>query len=729
MPPATPIINSFASGEVSPLLGGRTDHQKYFSACRRLENFIAKPQGPAVRRSGMRYISGARDNGKKSRLISFDFNSTSSQSYVIEIGDKYLRFYKDGGAIVLTVAAATAWLTSTAYVLSDLRKNGGVVYRCISAHTSGATTEPGVGADWATKWVADDTYEIASPWTEAQIWNVRFVQSFDVVYLVHRNVAPQKLSRTGHAAWTLAAVSFTSAPGTWTGTNWPSVVGLYENRSVWGGAPDKPVDIIFSRTGSFEDLRTNTSGGSTPLDTDAVEVTLAGSRVNPIRWIMDQEELLVGTNGAELKVWAGVDSEPVTPSRIQRKRQSAHGSADMQALLVSTAVLFTDTSRRKVREMTFDFGQYKYNSPDLTVLAEHVTGTGIVDMAYARNPDGVLWCVRDDGVLSACTYLREENVIGWHRHVLGGDGAAESVAVIPGPEGDEVWCVVRRTVGGQTKRFVERLDPTFLADGDTTAERGFFVDCGLGWDGWNSDEAKTMEVSASAGWDLGESGTLTAVGHTPFTDPGSVGVAYRLRSGDDFADVRITAVTSSTVADVEFLDAIPDTIQDIALSDWAELIDTLGLAHLEGESVQVLADGAYKGEKTVSSGSVSLTRPAARVAAGLGYVSILQPMSIEAGSKSGSSQTKKKRIMEVAVRLHETVRGKVCPGDDDAEKYEEILSHTGGTKGRTAPALYSEDKIMPLASGYDRAGLITVRQDEPLPMTVICLVPAVLGSD
>jgi hypothetical protein len=677
-------------------LDGRTDHEKYYAGCRRLENFIPRPHGSVFRRPGTRFIAPVKDEAVPVRLLPFDFNGTSSQSYVIEMGGGVLRFYMDGG-LVLDAEGAP--------------------------------------------------YEVPAPWSGEDIWSVNAVQSADVLYLVHPKVRPHKLTRAAHADWTLApmafawpgsdvqlkgghgkqgdtmtlpkgtlfesswmvqgrdgegnaeyfryigehqcdaldaetVVTFKDSPGAdntthiesvrdsggtvrtkfwkkvdqhhtmpedWKDESWPSCVGFYEDRLVLAATPEKPLTVWLSRTGEYEDFRLNTSPyekgvQGDPLDDDAIEIVLSGSRVNPIQWVMDQDSLLVGTNTSEVKVWSGVDGEGMTPAKCQRKRQSAHGSAALPAQLVSNAVLFVSRSGRKVREMSFDFSSYSYNAPELTLLAEHITGGGIRDMDYAREPDGVLWCARRDGQLVACTYLREENVRAWHRHPIGGDGRAESVAVIPGPKGDEVWLVVRRTVGGTVRRYVERLDPNFDSLNQQDAREAFFVDSGLSYHG----EAKT-----------------------------------------------------------EFS----------------------GLEHLEGEEVAVLADGCVLGRQRVQGGTVALGRPAQVAHVGLPYSSILQPMRLEAGSPGGTAQTKRKRVMGVTVRFMDAVGGSVCAGDDRQGKYEEIIPHTQPVRGGEAPRLFAGDKQVRLSGGFDRDGLFTVRQDDPLPMTVVCCVPEVQGGN
>lgn len=691
---ATPIINAFTAGELSRHLDGRTDHEKYYSGCRRLENFIVRPHGSALRRPGTRFMALAGNQDAPVRLIPFDFNAEASQSYVIELGHQSMRFFKDGGLIL----------------------------------------------------DGESPYCIAAPWGADEVFGVRFVQSADTLFLVHPAHAPRRLTRTGHTAWSLEALAFkipghdlsitdadasgqadgmagdtmtlpdgrdfsaacivngvdaqggaaifrymgegtfvahgadltltfasdpdhadneieavygaggslqtdfweiastdTSRPGDWGDGDWPSVAAFYEDRLVLGATPSRPLTLWFSRTGAFEDFRVNTTPfdlgvQSEPLADDSFDVTLSGARVNPIRWVVDQEDLLVGTNASEVRVWSGSEGQAMTPSDRQCKRQSANGSAKLPALLAGGAVLFTSRSGRRVREMRFDIGSYRYTAPDLTILAEHVTAPGVADMDYARDPHGILWVARADGVLAGCTYLREENVVAWHRHPLGGNGAAEAVACVPGETGDEVWLAVRRVINGHTVRMIERMDPEF-EPGDGLAE-AFFVDCGLSYHG----------------------------------EP----------------DAEIT-----------------------------------GLDHLEGEMVAVLADGVVKAPRTVTGGTVTLDTPASTVHCGLAFASVLQPMRLEVGGATGTSQTKMKRVMAVTTRFLDTVGGRVCPGDDEADKYEAILPRRGASASGLAPAMLSGDVPVRLSGGFGRDGLFTIRQDDPLPMTVICLVPEV----
>lgn len=805
---ATPIINAFTAGELSPHLDGRTDHEKYYAGCRRLENFVVRPHGSVYARPGLRYLGPVKDHARRTRLVPFDFNAEAEQSAVIELGHLYVRFWQAGGRVMnggapLELAAPwtedqlpavrcvqsadtlylahprvppqtlvrsqdgagdVAWTLSPmahrdgpylpedpagAVVLTPAGRTGaGLAVTasaaafdpgCVGAHlrlgyededgemewgwgaikaVDSATSvrvdveprqpfgaelmedssfETGI-AGWSNKSGGESTVThdagnrrlaLTQAATGTAIAEAKVSLTPNVTYVLtlEAAAAPRQfrvyVGTSSGAANVLGTQAITAAGstsheitpsaspiyvtldssgasagdvtsfdavrlarkdlatvrwrlGAWCAkSGYPACAALYENRLAFAGSPAQPRTVWFSRFGEYADF------GPGALADDAIEHDLSGDRVNIIRWMVDQDDLLIGTNAAEIRLGAGSEGEPLSAEKKpQARRQSPHGSCGLAARLVGGAVLFVTRSGRKVRELAFDLGSYKYHAPEITILAEHVTGQGLADLAYCGEPGGVLWAARADGMLIGCTYLKDQNVTAWHRHPLGGDGAVESLAAIPGAAGDELWAVVRRTVGGQVRRYVERMDPAFDGAGRQDAAEAFHLDCGVSY--------------------AGEPATV-------FT----------------------------------------------------------GLDHLEGETVQVVADGAVKRPRQVTGGSVTLEAPASRVHVGFGYACMLQPMRLEVAAPGGTSQGRRKRILSVTARFMHTVGGAVCAGDDEAGRYEPVLPHARGAQGGAAPRLFCGDRILRLAGGTDREGLFTIRQDDPLPMTVVSVMPEV----
>jgi hypothetical protein len=213
-------------------------------------------------------------------------------------------------------------------------------------------------------------------------------------------------------------------------------------------------------------------------DAAAVKVTLLANEVNAIKWLEHGKVLLAGTVGGEWSIDSASTSEPITPTSIKAKRETTYGSANADPLTIAGSILFVQRAGRKLREHTYRFEVDGYVAPDLTLLADHISETGIEDLAYQQEPYSIVWVVRSDGMLLALTYDRSQEVVGWHRHPT--DGMVESVTVIPGVDEDEVWISVKRTINGDTKRYVEYLKSF---DWGLDQEDCFFVDCGLTYDG------------------------------------------------------------------------------------------------------------------------------------------------------------------------------------------------------------------------------------------------------
>jgi hypothetical protein len=198
----SPLINSLNGGEVSPKIDARVDLQKYRNSCEVLENFIPLVEGGAMSRPGTYYVCEVKDSSKKVRLIPFQYSTV--QAYIIEAGEYYFRFYKDEGQIVTTYAN---WGTGTYYARGSLVINGGLDYRCIEGHTSGTFATDLAAGNWAacspTSGEVDLAYEIPSPYAESELFDLKIIQSADVLYIAHRSHNIKKLTRSAHTTWTL----------------------------------------------------------------------------------------------------------------------------------------------------------------------------------------------------------------------------------------------------------------------------------------------------------------------------------------------------------------------------------------------------------------------------------------------------------------------------------------------------------------------------------------------
>jgi hypothetical protein len=689
MPTATPIFSSLNAGEFSPLLAGRVDYQKYPKGLKLCENFIPLVQGPLTRRPGTYHVAEVKTSANRTALVSFQFSTT--QAYIIEFGNLYMRFYRNEGQI-----------------------------------TSGGPP-----------------YEVATPYTQADLFDangalrLKFAQSADVLYVAHPSYAPRKITRTGHTAWTISTISFVDGPylptnttsttfglsgtsgagltltassttginggagfqttdvgrivrikhsnlwgwgvitarasttsvtitanrafgavtatvdwrlGVWSdNTGYPAAVSFYGDRLYWGGATNFPQRIDGSVVGDYENMEpTSFASGSTTdntviADDDALAVTLNANDVNVIKSIGEDEQgLIVFTVGGEWIVRPSNQNEALTPVNIRATRSTAWGTAEVQPVRVGKPHIFVQRAGRKVRELAYVFADDGFKSPDMTIASEHITRPGVIGIAYQSQPQTIVWMVRSDGYLLGMTYDRDQEAIAWHKHRLGGSfgsgiAVVESIAVIPSSAGtaDQLWMIVKRTINGTTKRYVEYMTP--LWDESIGQSDAHFVDSGL----------------------------------------------------------RYSGVATGTFS---------------------------GLGHLEGQSVSILADGGESPARTVASGSITLANNATAATAivGLGYNSNMWTERLELQIGGGTIQGKKKRLTEVIVRFWQTLGGQAGP---DADNLDTIVFRNSSDPMDSAPPLADGDFGISWAGGYEEEGRIYIRQSQPYPMTILAIIP------
>jgi len=506
---SAPAFSSFTAGEVSPRMEGRVTLDTYREGLADMTNLLVLPQGGVTRRPGTEFLGEIKDSSKAARLIPFQFKT--SDTYILEFGDQVMRVFRNGLQVLdatdKTITGATqadpGVITSNSHGFSDgdeiyIDSIAGMVelnarnYRVANATTNTFTLTDLFGNDidttaftaYTSGGTATEIYNVATPYTEADLPNVRFVQSADTMFLVHPSYAIRKLTRSADNNWTFSTASITGSPSPALNTsadNYPSVVTFFEQRLVFGGTNNYPQTLWFSKNGDYENFTTGTG------DDDALIYTIASNQVNAIRYLSATRVLTIGTTGGEYVLTATSDG-PVTPSETVIRKYSNYGSAAVEPVQVADVTLFVQRGGRKVREFRYvgDINVSAYQAPDVTVVAEHITVGGITEFAYQQEPDGIVWCVRADGTLLGLTYRREEEVVAWHKHVIGGEydggqAVVESIATLPSDTGeDELYMLVKRTINGATKRYVEQMRP-FNFGGATTG--AFFVDCGLRYSG------------------------------------------------------------------------------------------------------------------------------------------------------------------------------------------------------------------------------------------------------
>lgn len=651
MAKAQPIQTNFTAGELSPRVNSRIDIAKYNNGLKTGENLQFLVQGGARRRAGSRFVAETKNSAKRSRLIEFIFNR--EQAYMLEFGDLYMRVFKNGAPVGAPYEIATpyteAQLDDIAYVQGAdtmfLAHPDVPVYRlqrfaddswrllpapftvepfdelgitpALALTLSAATVGVGRNFNATGAFLASDvgrdivsgsglatitafvdannvTAEIKSAFSGTAIasgaWNITISPQTSLTISAASPVGAAVTATLGAAGWRAADVGkylkvngglvkltgFTSSTvmsgiiqqvltsataaiaNSWTlnasvwntVSRYPRAVTLHEQRLQLAGSPGYPQTLWGSRIGDVLNLELGTK------DEDAYNYELSTSQIAPIQHLAQSRRLMVFTNFNEMSVRGGVE-KVIGPTSIQKNDESTAGSNSVRPVKVGNEILFVQRAGRKVRACGYRYDIDGFDSPDRTVFSEHITQSGVVDMAFQQEPDALLSCVRADGQIANCTYETEQEVIAWGRWIT--DGLFESVATIPTSTAEQTWVIVKRNINGVEKRYIEYFDPTLKTDCAITGTDG----------------------------------------------PGK--------------------------------------------TTWA------GLGHLEGKTVQALADGIYQGMFTVTGGSVTLPRNAFAAEFGLGYTPLLKLLNPEVGSTQGTSQGAAISVGEVIVRVLDTV--------------------------------------------------------------------------
>ena len=846
-------LTNFTGGELSPRLDGRTDLTKYSSGCSTLENLVVYPHGSAARRPGSTFLAEVANSANKTRLIPFEFSTT--QTYMLEFSNLKMRVYKDSGAVLegdKTISAITkanpAVVTASSHGYSNgdeivITAVGGMTEvngkRFLVADKTTNTFElqdkDGVDINsssfttYTSGGVSNKVFEIATPYTTAQLFDLKFAQSADVMYITHPEHEVEKLSRTGHTAWTLSDCSFTKGPmqdaNTTTTTlnpgqsavgtgialvasavtginggsgflatdvgrfvflndgyakitgvtnttnatieiltaldsasataNWqlgafsdttghPSSVTFFEQRLVFAGTTEQPQTIFFSRSGDYENMDANIGG--TVADDDAIIYTIASNQVNAIRFMTATRTLIIGTAGGEFTVSGGGTDSAVTPTNILIKKQSNHGSANVDAIAVGNATLFLQRAKRKIRELAYNFDVDGYIAPDMTILAEHISEGGLTQIAYQQEPNQIVYAVRGDGELVGLTYQREQQVTAWHRHIFGGRFGNATVTVTDFANIANGTRIVLTKANGTTTTFTSATSATSgkfhttSSNNQTATNLKTLIDADSDFTATVSSNVVTITETSPLSTGFLTVTSLDDATRLARTNEGKAVCESVAVIPTDDTEYQVYVIVKRTingatrrfveilnVFDFDETDNTSFNFLDSALSYSGSAVTTIsGLDHLEGQTVSILANGATHPDKTVSSGSITLDRSSTDVKVGLAYTSLLQTMRLNAGSQNGTSQGKTKRIYDITVRMFETIGVEVGP---DLSNMERIPFRSSADLMDEGIPPFTGDKEVEFRGNYETDGFIFVRQTQPLPFTILSLYPRLQTND
>jgi len=511
--------------------------------------------------------------------------------------------------------------------------------------------------------------------------------------------------------------------------DYPSTVGMFQQRRFFASTTNQLETIWASAIGYLKKFTYH----SPSTDADSIEFTLAGKVSAKVQHIVDVGNLLLLTSTGEW-VCQGNSAGIITPSEINPKQFSYYGASSLSPIVIGNSCIFVQARGSIIRDLGFDYQVDGYRGNDLTVFSKHLfDGYTITDWAYQQVPHSIIWAVRDDGTVLGLTYVKDQEIIGWHQHDFG--GVVENVCTISEGEEDALYLVIKRTIDGSDVRYIERLTTRYV-DEDSIAE-SIFMDSAISYDGRNAT-ATTMTVTGGTTWDAYEDMTMTS--SAAFFAAGDVGNEIHFTDSDGIVlfRFRITGYTSTTVVVGNVDRLIPVGSRGVATASWTRAVDRAeGLEHLEGEQVSVFGDGAvesspnnpaYGTPLTVTSGAITMSQCYGVFHVGLPYISDIETLEIDT-AQGETLADKSKFIGKVTLHVEKTRGvwvGPKPPTDDSVDPLQNLTElKIRNLEGYNEPNDLVTGKIaVAIRPEWNTNGRVFVRQVDPVPISVLAIAPA-----
>lgn len=764
---ASPIQNDFTGGEFSPLFYAKSDTDVYRTGLETCLNYIPLIQGPITRRPGTYFVSDETTTiGVAGNVKLWGFEYSNVQAYVIQFSDQKIRFYRNNA--IVESSPGVPYEISSPYVDIDTRiKDMHVIQSADVVYIFSKFVKPKTLTRLGhTNWVLADFPDSDGPYmkqnegattltpsaTTGAITITASAALFDTssagINEIGRVVRIKHSSTWGYAkitgvvsatvvnATVINAFGATTAVtiwrlGLWCGVNgFPGTGTFHEDRLFVGGNTNFPQRIDGSVVSDYTNFQPSATDG-TVTAANAVSFTLNSKDVNVIQWLTsDEKGLLCGTTSSEWTIRAASSLEAMTAVNITAKRGSSIGSTGVQPVQAGRSALHVQKSGLALRDMRYYFDVDGFRSADLSVLSDHITVGGITQIALQKDPQTIVWAVRGDGVLLGFNYEREFEAVkaGWQQHKLGGEvaslgadhGVVKSVAVIPSADGtrDEVWVAVRRRINDVEKVYVEYLTK-FFDDEDHQTE-AFYVDSGLTYDLPKTitvlDRGNPTEILVGS-HGLAEDDRIVIRGTGTYLDDQVFKVGFV-----DTDNITLKTLSGDVVDTTETLEASKYFVGTVR----KQITSVSGLSHLNGATVAVVTDGKIHPDKTVSGGAITLDYPAATIHVGFNYTSDLKTLRFQAGATDGTALGKTRRTHRLGLFLHRTLG---LHFGTSFSKLERLIFRKGNDIPNKATELFSGIVSENLPASYDFDNQICIRQDKPLPGTILAIMPQLVTQD
>lgn len=745
------LQRSFGGGEISPEMFGRIDDIKYQSGLATCRNFIIKPQGPAENRAGLQFVREVKTSSRSTRVIPFTYSTT--QTMVIEVGAGYFRFHTQGETL-LVGSAATAWAAATAYAVGALVSNGAFTYYCVSAHTSTTFAADVAAGRWYTLPTTGE-YEIPNPYAEADLFDIHYVQSADVMTLVHPNYPPMQLERLGATEWVLAPISFASTLGIPGGVTGSATVGATTSTTSSGSDTSTTTSTTTTLQYSYVVTACDSNGLNESSQSAAVTLT---------------NNLLV-TGSYNVVSWNPVAGAAYY--NVYRLNGGLYGFIGQTAnTTITDADIAPDASKTPPIYDTVFTTPGNYPGA-VSYFEQRRIFAGTTDqpqnvwMTRSGTESNMSYSLptRDDDRIAFRVAARDANTI---RHIV---PLTSLLMLTSGAE----WVV--RTVNSDalTPTSVSVAPQSYIGASNVQPEiinntilyvaaRGGHVrELGYNWqvNGFITDDVSlraahlfdTLDIVDMAYakapqpivWFVSTNGNLLGFTYVPEQQIGAwhrhdtingtfESCAAVAEGVEDMLYVVVNRNINGVqkryierLASRQFSDQQDAFFVDCGAtySSPAPVTTISGLTWLEGQTVNILADGAVMPQQTVTDGAITLQQPASIVQIGLPITADLQTLPLAAAIDSGYAQGRYKNVNKAWLRVYQSSGIWAGP---TADRLVEVKQRTNEPYG-SPPALQTGEIPLVLPQYWGDSGEIFVQQTDPLPLTLVSMtVEVAMGA-
>ena len=737
---------SFTAGEISPRLWGRTDIEDYAKGAKLLQNYIVSPYGSISRRPGLKYVATVADSTKNYRLKRFVYSN--QQTYMLEFGDTTLRFYTNQGLI-------------------------------LSAGTP---------------------YSISTPYTSAEVANLRFAQEFDTAFIVHPNHPPYALVRKSDTNWTLTQVTFTEPPyldvnasaTTMTPSGTSGSVTITASAATFASTdvgrairiqsgPSTALQVDYPADGTqiyfaipfYPNLPANVAVGV--LDSTGLETAQTYTAGSPTA---GQYTVV---NGA-IKTGSAIASSNRVRVKQANSGSGIWGWATITAYTSSTQVTATVNTPWYGTNATtkWRLGAWSDTTgyPTVATFYEQRLWLGNNSSApnrlYGSATANLTNFAPDDDSLgtisgqTAVAFALDTPAIQWIQGVrVLLIGAIDGLIEMSGSQGPiTATTVFSRKDSKIPSQFAEpcfnatevqfieligkKLHTSYYA-----FQSGGYITEDLSLKGEHIGSKSPIKQVAYADtpnriiWALRNDGTLASLTYAP--EQQLKGWASHVIGGNTVAvkcidtipganytelwAVVSRVINGSTVKTVEVMAQEFGDYDDPTSAFFLDSGQTYngspattitGLSRLNGETVQVIADGAAHPDCVVGSGQITLNSAASVVTVGYNSPAIFQSLDLEGGGQFGASSTQNAAIFEIGVNFLNTLG---CSEGTDINHLVPIVFTTNLQNMDTAPSLYTGPYTLKYIGGYSNKYGATIVQTQPLPITILNIVYKAKVSD